>query len=117
MSAPALELVYRIRGELEELDQTILRVLRAWEGVEGEGADRGIFLDSVALNLHGFYAGLERLFELIEKHVTGRLPAGKNWHKELLRTMVDDVAPVRPAVLSSASATRLDPLTSSNSKT
>jgi len=30
-----------------------------------------LYLDSAALNLHGFYSGLERLFELIARHVDG----------------------------------------------
>lgn len=32
-------------------------------------SDQDIYLDSVALNLHGFYSGLERLFELVARHL------------------------------------------------
>ena len=72
------------------------------------GAGESAYLDSVALNLHGFYAGLERLFELIARHVDGVLPGGETWHRDLLRRMAQDIAGVRPAVLSQDSVLALD---------
>jgi len=51
-------------------------------------------LDGVALNLHGFYAGLERLFELIAAIVDGTVPQGANWHQILLEQMATE-APTR----------------------
>jgi len=44
-----------------------------------------LYLDSAALNLHGFYSGLERLFELIARHVDGAIPSGETWHRDLLQ--------------------------------
>ena len=64
--------------------------------------DESAYLDSVALNLHGFYSGLERLFELIARHVDGAVPSGETWHRDLLQRMTQDMAGVRPAVLSQA---------------
>lgn len=66
------------------------------------------YLDSVALNLHAFYSGLERLFELIARHVDGALPSGEAWHRDLLQQMAQDMARVRPAVLRQDSALTLD---------
>jgi hypothetical protein len=57
-------------------------------------------VDSVALNLHGFYAGLERLFEMIAVAVDGHVPHGENWHQVLLEQMAEEVPSVRPAVIS-----------------
>jgi len=62
----------------------------------------------VALNLHSFYSGLERLFELIARHVDRTLPAGKTWHRDLLQQMAHEVADVRPAVIGQESALVLD---------
>jgi hypothetical protein len=62
----------------------------------------------VALNLHSFYSGLERLFELIARHVDRALPAGEGWHHDLLQQMMKEIAERRPAVISPESASTLD---------
>ena len=64
----------------------------------------------MALNLHGFYSRLERLFELIARHVDRNLPAGETWHRDLLQQMARDVADVRPAVIGRESVSTLDEL-------
>lgn len=66
------------------------------------------YLDSVTLNLHGFYSGLERLFELIARHVDRTLPGSETWHRDLLQQMAQDLADVRPAVISGDNAAALD---------
>ena len=63
---------------------------------------------SVALNLHGFYAGLERTFELIATAVDGQMPAGEHWHQLLLEQMASEIGGVRPAVISDATRQALD---------
>jgi hypothetical protein len=83
-------------------------VNRAWEGVQTVEDDQDLYLDSVALNLHGFYSGLERLYELIARHVDRNLPSGPSWHEELLQLMTQDITGVRPAVLGTRGAQRLD---------
>jgi len=57
----------------------IQRALRAWSQAQKLADERGAYLDSVALNLHGFYSGVERLFELIARHIDGTLPTGETW--------------------------------------
>ena len=47
------ELCERIRGEVPDLDRLIGRVLRTWEGVQRSADQQDVYLDSVALNLHG----------------------------------------------------------------
>ena len=85
-------------------------MLRSWNEGQRFFDRRDIYLDSVSLNLHGFYSGVERLFELIARHVDGDLPAGKNWHHTLLRQMATDVKEIRPAVISMENALMLDEL-------
>ena len=70
--------------------------------------DESAYLDSVALNLHGLYSGLERLFELIARHVDRTLPTGETWHRDLLQQMARELADVRPAVISRDCALALD---------
>jgi len=105
------ELVERIRAELRELDQIASRAQKAWNQTRQVNSDeRAVYLDSVALNLHGFYSGLERLFELIARHVDGGLPTGEAWHRDLLHKMATDVKDVRPAVIGEQSVRGLDEL-------
>jgi uncharacterized protein YutE (UPF0331/DUF86 family) len=88
----------RILSELAELSSLTDRVRRAWETVVSRNDD--FYLDSVALNLHGFYSGLERIFERIASSIDGNVPAGANWHQELLEQMSREIQGVRPAVIS-----------------
>lgn len=102
-------LAERIRGEIPGLEQTVQRVFHAWSQVQ-ETPDEQAYVDSVALNLHGFYTGLERLFELIARHVDRNLPVGETWHRDLLEQMAGEVPDVRPAVISRSNAHVLDEL-------
>ena len=102
------ELAERFRGEVGDLDRTVQRALHAWERAESAVVDQDAYLDSVALNLHSFYSGLERLFELVARHVDGTLPAGGTWHRDLLRIMSREAVDVRPAVIDADAASDLD---------
>ncbi|MBW1791008.1 MAG: antitoxin [Deltaproteobacteria bacterium] len=104
------EIVDRIRGQVTDLEQLVQRVLMAWSHSKRSQDDEGISLDSVALNLHGFYSGLERLFELISRHVDQSVPAGEIWHRDLLQQMCQEIPNVRPAVISSGTISSLDEL-------
>jgi hypothetical protein len=101
-----LRLANRIRDELGELARVLDRAQEGWQRAQQSSDD--LYLDGVALNLHGFYAGLERLFELIAATVDGTVPQGANWHEMLLRQMVAEVPRVRPAVLSETTRSILD---------
>ncbi len=102
------ELVERIRGEVPDLERVVQRVLQAWPQAQSQSGEQGVYLDSVALNLHSFYSGLERLFELIARHVDRTLPAGETWHRDLLQQIAHDLVDVRPAVIDRDSALILD---------
>ena len=61
--------------------------------------DQDLYLDSAALNLHDFYAGLERIFSQIASTVDGNVPTGHEWHRDLLRQMSVALHQMRPPVL------------------
>ena len=107
MTARYLELVERVRGEVPELERVTQRALAAWAQVK-RMPQEDAYLDSVALNLHSFYSGLERLFELIARHVDRVVPTGEAWHRDLLQRMAHDLPQVRPALLSRDNAAELD---------
>ena len=99
-------LMDRIKDELDELAHLVERVQEGWIRTQRSGDD--FYLDSVALNLHGFYAGMERLLELIAENIDGSLPQGANWHQLLVEQMSSEIPDVRPSVLSAETVTILD---------
>lgn len=99
-------LANRIRLELAELEHVLARINEGWQRAHPSGDD--YYLDSVALNLHGFYSGLERVFTLIAETIDGSLPQGENWHLLLLQQMTEEKPRVRPAVISEEVGKRLN---------
>lgn len=57
------QLAALLRAELIEVERVLLRLTECWQRYQN--SDDGYYLDGVALNLHGFYGGLERIFERI----------------------------------------------------
>jgi hypothetical protein len=99
-------LALRIRQELVELEHVLARISEGWQ--RARRSDDDYYLDSVALNLHGFYSGLERIFTLIAETIDGSVPQGENWHLLLLQQMTKEIPRVRPAVISDAVGERLN---------
>ena len=108
MKEPYLELAERIIGELADLEASVRKSPKSWATARHGATDQDVYLDSVALNMHAFYSGLEKLFELIAEHIDGSLPEGAVWHRDLLSRMADDLPGVRPAVISKETARELD---------
>ena len=98
MSQSLHHLVMRIRNELPAIEHILDRAAEGVKRAKQTGDD--YYLDGVALNLHGFYSGIERVFELIAANVDDMLPKGKNWHQALLMQMAEEMTEVRPAVIS-----------------
>jgi hypothetical protein len=101
-------LIDRIRSEVLDLEEIIERAGLGWLSVQEAAIDQYAYVDSVALNLHGFYSGLERLFELIARTVDQKLPDGETWHRDLLQQMAQDLPDARPAVISQDIAVAAD---------
>ena len=88
------------------LERLVQRAQEGWRRAQQSSDD--FYVDSVALNLHGLYGGLERLFTLIAGSVEGTRPVGANWHQLVLQQMAAEVLGVRPAVISPATYEALD---------
>lgn len=101
-------LVRRIHQELEELERILGRIQEGWERSRRKNDD--FYLDGVALNLHGFYSGFERIFTQIAATIDGDLPHGEDWHRLLLEQMKNEISGIRPAVISIKSGGILDDL-------
>lgn len=99
MKESYLAVAGRIRRELEEIEAVVNRAQNIWDDVDPDRpADHRI--DAVALNLHGFYAGLERIFKTIADRIDQTVPEGGSWHQELLEQMNAELNGIRPPVLS-----------------
>lgn len=98
----------RIRQELRNLERVVNRIEDAMAAARKRPEDQDFYLDSIALNLHDFYAGLERIFHYIASHLEQSVPTDGQWHRELLRQMNVEVPGVRPTVLSVESVWALD---------
>ncbi len=91
-------LVTRFNGEISDLDLLVQRINRAWKFAQTSPAEQDMFLDSVALGLHGFYSGLESLFVQVARHLDDNVPNGDGWHAKLI-TQMHTETDLRPAVI------------------
>jgi hypothetical protein len=98
----------RITQDVENLNRVIARAETGMEKAGQDPASADLFLDAVALNLHDFYSGLERIFQFIAAHIDQHVPSGVNWHRDLLHQMQIEITGLRPAVLSPKSVDVLD---------
>jgi hypothetical protein len=61
---------------------------------------RRVYEESLALKLHNFYTGYERIFQKIADDINGGIPYSIDWHKRLLRSMSLEIEEIRPSVIS-----------------
>jgi hypothetical protein len=94
------------RSSLTDIERVAARAETLSRRAQETGDDG--FWDGVALNLHGFYAGIEQAFEDIARTLEGSIPPGATWHQALLLQMSSEVIGVRPAVVSNATRQCLD---------
>jgi len=106
MSADRITLASRIRTELLDLERIVVRATR----LMGKARERGDedYLDGVALNLHGFYSGVEHIFREVARVVDDSMPSGSEWQRELLVQMTAELPSLRPPVISRATRDCLD---------
>lgn len=92
-------LAERIRAESASLARVVDRVEGALARAGEHPGDSSYYLSAAALDLHGFYAGVERIFELVANGVDESVPKGAAWHRDLLAQMALEVPGLRAAVL------------------
>ncbi len=101
-----IALANRIRAELNDLNMAVNRSLELGRKAKMSGDDG--YWDGVALNLHGYYSGVEHIFEDIARTVEDSIPSGANWHSELLIQMSGEIRGLRPPVISQSTRIALD---------
>ncbi|WP_008314701.1 hypothetical protein [Leptolyngbya sp. PCC 6406] len=101
-------LIGEIHQDLADLEQILANTQALMAKVQATG-DRD-YLGTIALNLHGFYSGAERIFREVALSIDDTLPEGSDWHRRLLRQMASEVPDVRPRLLEDATLKSLNEL-------
>jgi hypothetical protein len=92
------EIATDIENELERLTQLEIQIKIVREEIAKNSNLADIFYESLALKLHNFYTGCERIFQIIASELNGGLPSGYDWHRRLLTRMATSQER-RPAIL------------------
>src|SRR4030042_963163 len=106
MRARPQQVAKRIRDELDEVKMVLSHVERDWRKFIETGDDA--YLKATAYDLHGFYGGLERIFEAVATTIDGSVPGGESWHRDLLHQMGRDIQGIRPALFSEETVNLVD---------
>jgi hypothetical protein len=94
------ELRAEINDELNNLSVLVNAISKQRDSIPENRELRSIFLESMALKIHNFYTGCERIFRKIAEDLNGGLPQTSEWHKRLLLSMALPLDSIRPAVIS-----------------
>ena len=105
-SAAIRELAADIEGELARLKQLEEEIKRVQGEIQLDPARSDLFYENLALKLHNFYTGCEKILQLVAVELNGGLPSGADWHKRLLDRMSQE-REGRPPVLARPTASRL----------
>jgi hypothetical protein len=89
-------LAARIKEYLLDVERVVERIYQLQEKALRTGDDG--YWDAVALNLHSYYSGIERICEDIARTMDEVLPNGPDWHRVLLMQLSVGVPERRPAV-------------------
>ncbi len=104
MRKKVLVLVSQVEEELKQIQALVIQVdllLGLIRQSENYNLRSGL-ISGLALHLHSFYTGAERIFYDIARDIDGEVPTKANWHQQLLEQMSVEI----PAVL--VEQTRLD---------
>lgn len=77
-------LAERLRVEIATVQRIVTRAENAVALARRRPAEQDYFFGSAALDLHAFYTGVERMFELIASDLDESRPVSPHWHCDLL---------------------------------
>jgi hypothetical protein len=106
--AKAAELLAEIKDELGALDRLVDDIALVYGERPKVERKRSVYDESLALKLHNFYTGCERIFTRIAEFFNGGATASGDWHKRLLKGMSLDIEGVRPAVITQNTVAALE---------
>ena len=84
----------KIKELARDIETELARLEKLATGMENVRQERESYpelmeelSESLALKLHNFYTGCERIFQLIASELNGGTPSGYDWHRRLLERM------------------------------
>lgn len=100
----------RIKKELLKIERVVEEIVDNSKDIHNSPDPRylKIVTNSIALDMHDFYNGLEKIFGEIASRIDQSAPSSGSSHKELLEQMNSDRPAARPAVLSDSTYKQLD---------
>ena len=103
-------LVSQIEEEIVQIQALVTQVERVLELIrQTENHElRSGLVSGLALHLHSFYTGAERIFYDIARDVDDEVPTSSNWHQQLLEQMSVEIPDIRPSVLGEQTRLELD---------
>ena len=93
------DLIAEIEDELTSLAAVSDAAVATYETMPDEDEQQAIFKESLALKLHNYYTGCERMFCRIAEDVNGGVPDRHDWHIRLLHSMALEIRNVRQKVI------------------
>ena len=92
----------QIQHELSEICQCSNEIERDTPLLKSslEPVEKRRLAKAIGVDLHGFYTGTERAFEVIALNLDQKVPVGSEWHKKLLNQMTAEIPGVRQPVIS-----------------
>lgn len=89
-----------IRRQLNEIEAVYQKIDERKDAVEGADEAR---LESLSYQLHNLYSAFEDLFHIIATFFENTIEDRSRWHVTLLQRMRQNIAGIRPALLSDES--------------
>ncbi len=94
------DLISEIRDEVMLLHRLVSEVEMTSRTIPRSTDRKRIYEESLALKLHNFYTGCERIFQKIADDINGGVPRSFDWHRRLLKSMSLEIDNVRPPLIS-----------------
>ena len=102
------DLVSEIKDELSLIDTLVTDIIETADRIPKSRPEKRIYEESLALKLHNFYTGYERIFQRIADDINGGVPRSLDWHKRLLKSMSLEIEDIRPSLISKDTAKLLE---------
>ncbi|AFZ52571.1 hypothetical protein WEU38_10650 [Cyanobacterium aponinum AL20118] len=84
------EIITDIENELSRMNQLEKDIKETYEKIPQYPELTITLFESLALKLHNFYTGCERIFQIITDELNGGKPSSFDWHRRLLERMANE---------------------------
>ncbi|WP_330202327.1 hypothetical protein [Cyanobacterium sp. Dongsha4] len=100
------EIITDIENELSRMNQLEKEIRETYQKISQYPELKMMLFESLALKLHNFYKGCERIFQIIADELNGGKPSSFDWDRRLLERMSNEQSD-RPCVITKNTAKQL----------